>query len=226
MNKRKVAITTGWSLILMAIIAMFSVGYAFSEFYQADQIEFLNDNILKNLGLYRSMLWGILIIIILDLLVSFTLYEYFKDDNRKMSLASGILRLAYTFIFGIATFFLTKNLNVTELTNQTISTNFQLFQSIWNGGLIVFGFHIILIGILMKLHSRIPKILWYLALIAGVSYVIIHFFKLISPDSEFVNTLNMILALPMAIGELGLAIWLLVKGGRKNIIKNETSLPK
>lgn len=215
MNNRRIAIITGFSLVLMAIIAGFSVGYAYSEFYQPDQIDSLKENILNNLGLYRNMLIGILAILILDLLVSYTLYAYFKDDNRKISLTSGILRIAYTFIFGVATYFLVNNLNIRELTNQEINANFELFQSIWNSGLVIFGFHIILIGILMKFHGRIPKILWYLTLIAGISYVIVHLLKLTNPDSEFVGTMGMILALPMAIGELGLAIWLLIKGGKE-----------
>jgi len=222
MNKRRIALITGWSLILMAIVAGFSVGYAFAEFNLPDQIDFLKENILSNKGLYRNMLIGILIILILDLLVSYTLYEYFKDDNGKISLISGGLRIIYTLIFGIATFYLTKNLNINNLTNQTINTNFQLFQSIWNGGLIIFGFHILLVGFLMKLHEKVPRILWYLTLIAGVSYVIVHLLKLTSPNSEFVSILSMILALPMAIGELGLAIWLIVKGGKEKKIVTKT----
>ncbi|MBI9068720.1 MAG: DUF4386 domain-containing protein [Salinivirgaceae bacterium] len=223
MNKRRIAIITGLSIILMAIVAGFSVGYAFAEFNLPDQIDFLKENILANQGLYRNMLIGILIILILDLLVSYTLYVYFKDDNRKISIISGGLRIIYTLIFGIATFYLTKNINLNDLTNQTINTNFQLFQSIWNGGLVFFGFHILLIGFLMKLHEKIPSILWYLTLIAGVSYVIVHLLKLTSLNSEIVSTLEMILMLPMTIGELGLAIWLLVKGGREKIIVSKTS---
>ena len=147
MKNRRIAIITGLSLILMAIIAGFSVGYAFSEFYQSDQLDFLKDNILNNQGLYQNMLIGILAIIILDFLVSYMLYAYFKNDSGKISLTSGVLRITYTLIFGLATIYLTKNLNISELTNQAINTNFQLFQTIWNSGLIVFGFHIILIGV-------------------------------------------------------------------------------
>jgi hypothetical protein len=33
-------------------------------------------------------------------------------------------------------------------------------------------------------------------------------------QSDIVSNLEMILALPMAIGELGLAIWLIIKGGK------------
>ena len=223
MSKRRIAIVTGWSLILMAIISGFSFGYAYSEFNHPDQTDLLKDNIFNNLELYRNMIIGIFVILILDFLASYTLYVYFKDDDRKFSLIAGILRIAYTFIFGIATFYLCKNLNVSELTNQTLNTNFGLFQSIWSGGLIVFGFHIILIGILMKWHKKIPKILWYITLIAGGSYIVVHLLKLVTSNAEFVNSLEMVLALPMVIGELGLAIWLLIKGGKENKIKSETN---
>ena len=72
----------------------------------------------------------------------------------------------------------------------------------------------------MKLHNKIPKILWSITLLAGVSYMITSFLKVVSPDSEFVETLIMILALPMTIGELGLAIWLWIKGGKGTTPKN------
>jgi len=223
MNQRRIAIITGISLIIMAIAAGFSVGYAYAELYKPEQLEFLKNNILQNMGLYRGMLIGILVILILDLIISYTLYKYFENDNKKISLASGIIRVIYTIIFGIATYYLTKNLNTNELTNEIANSNFQQFQTVWNSGLVVFGFHILLIGFLMKLHKKIPKILWYLTLIAGISYVVVHLLKLGSTNSEMVKNLEMILALPMAIGELGLAIWLLIKGGKEISIKNEPS---
>lgn len=223
MNQRRIAIITGISLLLMAIVAGFSIGYAYTKFDNPEQFEFLKDTIVQNRGLYQSMLIGILIIIILDFTVSYTLYKYFEDDHKKMSIVSGIIRAIYTVIFGIATYYLTKNLNTNELTNQIANSNFQQFQTIWNSGLVVFGFHILLVGFLMKLHMKIPKILWYITLIAGISYVVVSLLKLGSPNSQMVKTLVIILALPMTIGELGLAIWLLIKGGKETRKRNETS---
>ncbi len=214
MNKRKTAVITGSSLLLMAIVAGFSFGYAYPIFDDPGQGEFLKDNILQNQGLYQGLLAGILVIILLDFIVSYTLYKYFEDDHKRIAIASGVIRAVYTLIFGIATYFLTENLDTNELTNEIASSNFQQFQTLWNSGLVVFGFHIVLIGVLMKLHRRIPKILWYITLIAGISYVVTSLLTLESPDSNLVKNVVMILALPMTIGEVGLAIWLLVKGGR------------
>jgi hypothetical protein len=215
MNQRRVAIITSISLLLMTVLAGFSIGYAYTQFDNPEQFDFLKDTIIQNRGLYQSMLVGILIIIILDFIVSYTLYKYFEEDHPTMSLVSGIIRGVYTVIFAMATYYLTKNLNSSELTNQLASTNFQMFQTIWNGGLVVFGFHILLIGFLMKLHQKIPQILWYITLLAGVSYVVVSALKLVSPDAQLVDTLVMVLALPMTIGELGLAVWLLIKGGKE-----------
>ncbi len=60
-------------------------------------------------------------------------------------------------------------------------------------------------------------------MIGGEPYIVVHLLKITSTNSEFVRTLEMILALPMALGELGLAIWLLVKGGKESTISNEAS---
>ena len=83
MDQRQTAITIGTTLILMAVIAGFSFGYALPEFYQFDQTELLKEKIFSNHGLYMNMLVGILVILILDLLVSYYLFNYFKNDDRK-----------------------------------------------------------------------------------------------------------------------------------------------
>lgn len=214
MNKRSFAKITGWSLVIMTLIAGFSFGYAFQEFYNPQKLDLIGESLnLKN-GLYKGMLAGILIIAILDLLVSYSLYKYFEDDHQKIALWSGILRIIYTIIFGAALYFLSLNLNYTSLQNTALISNLESFQFLWSSGLIVFGVHLFLIGYLMKLHQKIPKILWYLTLIAGVSYSLVHILK-ISPDmAEIADNLEMALGLPMALGELGLAIWLLVRGGK------------
>jgi hypothetical protein len=215
MNKNRIfAKSTGYSLLLMAIIAGFAFGFVLPKTFNPSQLDFVQSNLVSNLELYKWMLFAILIVLLLDILVSLTLYHYFKIDNGKLALLSSILRIVYTLVFGIATFSLTKNLQPTETSNAIIIQNFQEFQSIWSAGLIIFGIHLFLVGILMKLHQLIPKVLWYLTLIAGVSYIVVHSLKLTQNQSDIVGNLEMVLALPMAIGELGLAVWLIFKGGK------------
>lgn len=139
--------------------------------------------------------------------------QYFKNDNKKLAWLSFIFRIIYTLLFGIASFYLLKNSEL-SIDSTRVIENYQSFKKIWGIGLIIFGIHLLLIGVLMKLHKFIPKILWYLTIIAGAAYMLVYILKTSFPQlKELTDTLNIVLVLPMALGELGLAVWLIIKGG-------------
>ncbi len=217
---RKSAQITGYSLVLMALLAGYVFGYAIPKLY-----DFTNLNLSQNkVGsqLYNFMLFGIIMIMLLDFVVSISLYKYFKNDNNKLALGAGLLRIAYSLIFCIAIFYLFQNRD--ELNTAVFIKNYGSFQSYWSIGLIVFGFHLLLVGILMKMHKPIPAILWLLMLMVGPTYVIIHFLKTFLPHfTNLIDLLNSIFGLPMALAEIGLAVWLIVKGGK--ITPTDTSNP-
>ena len=217
-NNRIFAKITGYTLLLMALIAGFSFGFAFPKIYNPSSLDFAQSKLVENLQLYKFMLLGILIVVLLDVLVSWTLYIYFKKDNYKLALLSAFLRIIYSLILGLAIYYLFKN--ISELDNKIIIENYNSFQNIWSIGLIVFGTHLLIVGVLMKLHKLVPRILYYLTMIAGVSYILVHLLKTTLPQLTELNTnLNNILALPMALGELGLAVWLIIKGGKVKILR-------
>lgn len=212
-NQRLIAKLTGYGLVLMALTAGFSFGFAYPKFLDINQLEFAQKNITENIGLYKLMLSGILLIIILDLLISWTLYQYFKNDDNSLAFFSLIFRIIYTVLFCIATYYLTLNLESTN--NDIVLENYEFFDKIWSLGLLIFGTHLLIIGLLMKLHKVIPRILWCLTITAGFSYILVHSIKIIFPElTKVTETLNILLGLPMALGELGLAVWLIVKGGK------------
>jgi len=219
MSKQRLnAIVTGYSLIAMAALAGFSFGYAMPIFFDVNNFETPQLNIEENIGVYILMLIGIVIIIILDILVSWTIYQFFKIYNNSIAIISFILRILYTVAFSVGTYFLFKNI-VQGVKNELLNSNFNSFETIWTIGLIVFGLHLIGVGILMKVQSNIPKILWMVTLIAGISYFVVHLLKSTLPElSDFTETLNNVLALPMVLGEIGLAIWLIAKGGKNQRI--------
>lgn len=218
-NKRKFAKITGYSLLIMAIAAGFSLGFAFPKFFKQIQLQLAQTNITQNLPLYKQMIAGLIIVFTLDLVVSYSLYKYFKNDHKNLAIFTNLLRIVYTILFGNAIFYLSKNIVVTN--NDFILENHQLFQTLWSIGLIVFGLHLLGVGLLMKLHKLIPKALWILTIIAGFSYTIIHFIKTFFPHlTELIDTLNMVLLLPMTLGEIGLAIWLIIKGGKTKKLSN------
>jgi len=215
-NTRTYAKLSGWSLILMAILAGFSFGFVFPKIYDASNLDLAQDNMMANVDLYQQMIIGIILVILLDIFVSFTLYWYFKNTHKQLAFTSFVLRMIYSFVFAVATFYLAKSIGQENLSNAIIVENYQLFQLLWSIGLVIFGVHLLTIGVLMKLHAFVPKVLWYLTLIAGVSYMLVHILKVAAPQMlEFNNMLEAILGLPMALGELLLAVWLVAKGGKQ-----------
>lgn len=214
MNQRQIAIVTGWSLVLMALIAGFVFGYAMPQFNTPDELESIQEQVIAERGLYIAMVVGAMSILVLDLIVSYTFYKFFMHDHGVISALSGALRFTYTLIFSFSSIYLFKNLDLTQATNEAVLLNFQTFQSIWSAGLVVFGIHILLLGYLAQLHQGVPVFLWVMIIIAGLSYTLVQALKFSHVDAELVDQLEISLALPMTVGELGLAIWLLVRGGK------------
>ena len=89
----------GYSLIVMAVIAGFSLGYAFPFFIDESKKVFIAEIVLQEQLLYILMLIGVLLVIALDFLVSILLYLFFKQSNKIIALFSCALRIAYSFIF-------------------------------------------------------------------------------------------------------------------------------
>jgi hypothetical protein len=214
MNQRVAAITTGISLTIMAVIGGYALGFALPSFYPLEEFASYSEKMKDAIVLYKNMLSCIAIVIVLDLIVPYTTFVFFKDVDRKKASMSAIIRVIYTILFGLATLYLTKNLSYTYLTDSQIQYNFELFYKVWHLGLVLFGVHVFLLGILMKAHGNIPLYVSYTTLVAGVCYTVLHLLKLPSLSQPLAVFLEPFLVLPMALGELSLAFWLLFKGGK------------
>ena len=142
---------------------------------------------------------GILIIIILDIIVALSLHILLKPVNKKIALIMSSFRIIYAVIFAIALY------NIPDINK---------FYSIWDIGLVFFGFHLFFLGYLVFNSEYIPKILGILLVIASFGYVIDSFGKFLLPDYKL--TVSMF----TFIGEVLFGIWLLFKG--RNISNNES----
>lgn len=137
---------------------------------------------------------GIAVIIILDIIVALALYFFLKSANQRLSLLTALFRSVYAIIFLIA---LIKMPNISA------------FNHVWERGLLVFGFHLLLLGLLTIQAKYVPKWIGYLLIIASVGYII---------DSLGVFWgFSWQIGMFTFIGELVFMLWLLIKG-RKIIV--------
>ncbi|MEK4487381.1 DUF4386 domain-containing protein [Psychrobacillus sp. FSL H8-0484] len=227
-NLRKAAITSGISLIIMALAAGFSYGYVHGSLVVPGDISTTYHNIASSIMLFKAEIIGWVVILILDVIVAWSFYIFLKPVNQELALLASWLRLTYAAILGIAILnkvFVLLLLNNTDylsfLKTDQLQVNIALyleaFKMIWSIGLIVFGVHLLVVGWIAFQSNSIPKIISILLVLAAIGYIGIHLGKTLLIEQNIITTLELIFNLPMIAGELGFGLWLLFKGGRVTI---------
>ena len=220
-TNRKSALIAGVALVLMAVAAAFSFGYIHNSLVIPTDPNATINNILSLVSLFKAEVFGWIIILICYVVVSFALYYFFKNENRKLSFYTAAVRLVYSAILGVAIFYLIRILNLqgTENTDNRILSHLESFTSFWSFGLIIFGIHLILLGFLTIQSKLMHKFWGFLLIFAGISYSVIHLSNHLFPELESqIKTAEMILSAPMALGEIGFAFWLIIRGGKPKIV--------
>lgn len=213
LSTRKISIAIGVSLLSMAILAGFSHGFVWNEIVVPNNPSATQQNLKVSSNLFLLGVAGWISILLLDIAVSFLLYAFFKDTQKVLARFMAVIRLVYSVILTVAVYHLSQLTSSNAV--EEIGHNIHLFENTWSLGLIIFGFHLVLLGILVIKNKTIHSLWGILLLIAGVSYTLIHSLYQIESLNHFTETLELILALPMTIAELGLGIVLWVKGGKK-----------
>lgn len=211
--KRKAALVVGISLLIMSVAAGVAYGAIHNSLVVIDNSSETLNNISNNLIRFNIEIALWIVIIITDLLVCWGLWLYYKKESKVLSASTGILRLIYTFILAIAVSMLIKvTINIRVENYEKVTAYILNFENIWSKGLIVFGFHLIVLGIVALKETKIWGIL---LIIAGSSYALVHSIDTLFPTYRDLKIIiETILVIPMTVGELGFSIWLLAKGGK------------
>lgn len=210
---RNISLITGISLLVMAIVAMLSFGMVLSNLYIENDPAQTLINIEANRLSYTLGNIGWIIVLITDVIVTVGLYLYLKPINKTYAIISGTIRLIYSAILAVAIVFL-------------FMKNVDMFNTVWNFGLFIFGFHLVATGLGFHKDTKAQKSISNLLVVAGVGYAVVSGLYTFAPGlNSIAEVIEMVMVLPMTIGELSLAFWLVIKGGKAAKDKGVTSLP-
>lgn len=225
LSERKAALIAGISLLLMALVAGLTYGYLHGNLVAADDAQATLENLKTSTGLFYTEIFGWTVIFLLDAVVAWSLYHFFKKANKGLAFLSSFLRVIYTAFLGIAIYNLPQVITIINSQLGQIGMNkgttevmqhLNSFEDIWSKSLILFGFHLTLLGFLAFKADYVPKIWGVLLVIAGFSYSYLHGMHAFFPQiKEHLIVIESILIIPMIVGEVGFAIWLVVKGGKQ-----------
>jgi hypothetical protein len=225
--KRKVAMMTGGAIILMAVAVGITYGLILNSIVVPDDGASTVRNIANSQWLFLIGICVWILILLLDVLVAWGLSDFFKSTNKSRSVFTAWLRIVYTGFLGVAItnlifvlVVLREYESVEAINSSEIQTlvmqHIDAFNYMWSRGLILFGIHLLALGFLALKSELTNNFIASLLLVAGISYLAVHLGFWLLPCYHYqIALLETWLSLPMAAGELGLGVWLLWKGEKR-----------
>lgn len=214
----------GVGLLLMAALAIYANFFVIEGLIVEGDAVKTATNITGNELVFRFGIVGFVIVLVLDVIISWALYMLLKRIDSQLALLAAFFRLIYTAVFAAVIFnflsvlqLLKEEAYLMELgTNQLrmqVMMRIDAFNNGWVIGLVFFGIHLLFVGYLVYKSGFMPKLLGVLVMLGGLGYLIDSFAKIIlSNYADYASLFLLIVAIPGTIGEVGFAIWLLVRG--------------
>lgn len=222
-DQRKAALAAGIAIVVMTIAATIANDFTIGKLVvERNATETLN-NILASTTTFNLGILSWLMILISDVVAAWGLYVFLKPVNKNQSLIAALFRLIYAAMLATAIFNLVyvhiliyqalpSAADLTVQLGRNVMFYLDAFDTTFSFSLIVFGIHILLVGILALKSGYVPKIFGIILIIAFAGYAIINISDLLFPEfKDVMKIVAWIFLLPM-LGEVAMGIWLLIKG--------------
>ena len=222
-------LAAGWAFagyVAIFVLAIFGNFLALDAVLEPGDATATAEALRDSEGTFRLGAVAFLGIFLVDVVVAWALYVLFRPVARDVALLSAWFRLTYTVVLGAAIGFLYAALWLIEepsslapdAVDDGVLLALQVFDFTWVVGLSAFGVHLAITAWLLR-AAQGPRWLALVLLLAGAAYVADTLAHLLIADYEANADLFLTLvAIPSVIGELSLAIWLLlVATGRRAV---------
>jgi hypothetical protein len=171
------------------------------------------ENIAGSRGQFQLSLIAWVVIVAVDVAISVTLYLILAPFSRTQSLVTAAFRLVYSAaLAALLALVFVAGLLLSDGTDSDGEALFALeaFSAGFLAALVFFGIHLVLLGALFYQSHYIPRVLSLLLVAAGIGYVIDSLASLMVDG--YGGILAAVLLTPAVLGEVGLTLWLLIKG--------------
>jgi len=217
---KKTARLAGLLYLILVITGVYGIMYIPSQIIVMGDTVATAKNILSNEVLFRTGILNDIIsntIFLFLVLVLYRLFKHVNENQAKLMFALVMVQIPVAFImeaFNITSLMILKGeiLKTFELSQRQDLA--MLFLKINDYGTLplemFWGLWLLPFGLLVYKSGFIPRIFGILLGIAGIAYMIDSTIALLFPSySVFVNKPTLLL---VAIGEISITLWLLIKG--------------
>lgn len=212
---------------LMIFLAGFYANFAVLEsLIDSSNSLITAENFINNHSQFRNGLLGFAVMLFFDVVLIWSLFGLTKSISKSISYLASFFRFLHALFFGVALFKLweiyqlTFNVSNASGIQNRVSELLLSFDTLWTVGLVFFGVHLIVLGYLAIKSTYIPKALGLLLYMAAIGYIVDGMAKLFMPNySDYKSIFEVIVILPSVIGEFSFTVWLLIKGFKKQTLK-------
>lgn len=231
--QRKARIAGGL-ILLLAVIAPFSMLYLPSILVVPGNATATANNIIASEGLFRLGAVADSLVLIIEIVLTVLLYVLLAPVSNTLSLIAAFSRFAMTIVQAVNLFNHAMVLllvggaaYLTVFAPDQVHAQILLFLNAHQYGVYVweifFGFHLIVLGYLVFRSGYLPRILGLLLMLGSLGYLVESSSHLLLSDTAPVTVVQSILLALSAIGELAFGVWLLVKGVNVELWKKRVS---
>ena len=212
----------GFLILLIAVLAPFSILYLPSTIIVPGDAAATASNILASDGLFRLGIVVDSIVVLLEIVVIAILYVLLRPANRTLALVAAFARLAMAVVMAVNVFnsfgvllLLSDAEYLTVFDPDQLHALVLLFLNLHDNGVYIwqvfFALHWVAVGYLVFKSGYFPRILGILLMVTCLGYLM-DSLGILFPSSEAVSIVSSVLLPAGVIGELSFTFWLLIKG--------------
>ena len=215
---RAAAVIAGAGTLAMAVFGIF--GNVAIITLIGDGATGVSDRIADGALLLRGAIVAFLIVAILDVVLAWAIMRFFGATRHGgLPVLAGWLRVAYAAVLAAAVGSLGVALSSVSATGGDPDAAYPAlvaFQSTWQFGLIVFAAHLVVLGALLVRDAATPTWLGSIIVTAGCSYAFDGVARVfLEQHSPVLLVSTVAVAATSIVGEVGLGLWFLTRGGRQ-----------
>ena len=214
----RAGLTAGVALLLLAALSTAGVLVAVDGLVTPGNAATTARDITGSEGTFRLAVAALYVVVVLDIVAAWALFRFFAPVNAWLSRLAAWLRVAYSVVFldaisqlAAVPGMLSDDGYQDAFGEQQLQAQAMLrleaFDHTWTAALLLFGTHLALLGYLAYRSGYVPRLVGVVLVIAGAGYAFDTLGSVLSADPMVISTVT-------SVGELVLAIWLLVHGGR------------
>jgi len=228
MSLKRTARIAGFLYLAIAVTGAFGIIYTPSVLIVSDDVSLTARNIVANEFLFRLGIYSGLICQTVFVFLAVVLYKLF--ENVSMHLSRTLFALIIVSV-PISILIIFNQFLTLLLLKEPYMANFEQIQKdslamagmkmYMNGNVIIgifWGLWLIPFGQLVIKSNFIPKFLGVLLIVGGISYLIDATTFILFP--KFQDKTNMLVSIFSSVAELGMVLWLTIKGVKNSTDRN------